>query len=242
MDAARLDALAQALGGRGCVVKDGFVVKTWGSQSEKKDWLSSAKPVLSTLLFFAVQEGKLAGVNAKVADAGWKLSAKDAPMTFAHLANMVSGYARPEPPGQAWAYNDFAIMLYQKTLFDRVFKDDPDKVAADRFAPLGFEDGLSFDRRRRLRASVRDFARIAWFWLNKGQWDGKPVLPRSFFDDYQRPHVPQGLARQPRGRDGRLSQDRQLRRRIEPLQHGGTGRSTGSTGGSTPRSARNATG
>ncbi len=99
MDAARLEALARALSGRGCVVKDGFVVKTWGSQSEKKDWYSSAKPVLSTLLFFAIQEGKVAGVDAKVIDAGWKLSEKDAPMTFAHLANMVSGYARPGTAG-----------------------------------------------------------------------------------------------------------------------------------------------
>jgi hypothetical protein len=123
-----------------------------------------------------------------------RLSEKDAAMTFAHLANMTSGYARPEPPGQAWAYNDFAIRLYQKTLFDQVFADDPDRVAATRFAPLGLEDGLSFDpKRRRLSASVRDFARVAWFWLNKGSWDGRQVLSRRFFDDYQRPHVPADL-------------------------------------------------
>ena len=60
-------------------------------------------------------------------------------MTFRHLANMTSGYARPEEPGKAWAYNDFAIQLYQKTLFDRVFKDDPDAVAnaAARLGGLG---------------------------------------------------------------------------------------------------------
>ncbi|MFO0950253.1 MAG: hypothetical protein U0835_03700 [Isosphaeraceae bacterium] len=168
-------------------------MKSWGDQSLRRDWASSAKPVLSTLLFFAVHEGKLRGVDARVADAGWPLREKDAGMTFAHLANMISGYARPEPPGSAWAYNDYAIMLYQKTLFDRVFKADANEVAATRFAPLGLQDGLAFDGRRRLKASVRDFARLGWFWLNRGEWAGKQVLPRQFFDEYLKPHVPSSL-------------------------------------------------
>ena len=176
------------------MIKNGAVVKTWGSQSQRGNWASSSKPVLSTLLFFAIDQGKLAGVDARVGDQGWKLADKDRAMTFAHLANMTSGYARPEPPGEAWAYNDYAIQLYQKTLFDHVFQGDPDQVAATCFAPLQLEDGLQFDpKRRRLLTSVRDFARVAWFWLNKGNWNGRQVLPRKFFDDYQRPHVPAGL-------------------------------------------------
>ena len=91
-----LDRLAEVLGGRGCIVKDGYVVKAWGDQAKKKDWASSAKPVLSTLLLFAVQEKKISGVDAKIVDLGWPLSDKDRSMTFAHLANMTSGYARPE--------------------------------------------------------------------------------------------------------------------------------------------------
>ena len=47
---------------------------------------------------------------------------------------MTGGYARPEPPGAAWAYNDFAIQLYQKTLFDRVFRADPVGSSATRIA------------------------------------------------------------------------------------------------------------
>ena len=194
LDGSKLDALAALLGGRGCVIKNGAVVKTWGAQSQRGNWASSSKPVLSTLLFFAIDQGKLAGVDARVGDQGWKLADKDRAMTFAHLANMTSGYARPEPPGAAWAYNDYAIQLYQKTLFDHVFQGDPDQVAAACFAPLQLEDGLQFDpKRRRLLTSVRDFARVAWFWLNKGNWNGRQVLPRKFFDDYQRPHVPAGL-------------------------------------------------
>jgi CubicO group peptidase (beta-lactamase class C family) len=193
LDAAKLDELATRLGGRGCVVSSGAVVKSWGSQSERKDWASSAKPVLSTLLFFAIQEGKVAGVETRVDDLWKGLSPKDQPMTLAHLANMTSGYARPEPPGAAWAYNDYAIMLYQSTLFDRIFRADPDAVAAYHFRDLQLEDGLTFDGRRRMKASVRDFARIAWFWVNKGRWGDQQVLEARFFDQYRKPQVPANL-------------------------------------------------
>jgi CubicO group peptidase (beta-lactamase class C family) len=196
MEPAWLDRLALALGGRGCVIKDGYVVKSWGSQEEVSDWFSSAKPVLSSLLFFAIQEGAVSGPDALLRDLGLRLSQKDQAMTFRHLASMTSGYGRPEAPGAAWAYNDFAINLYQKALFDRVFRGDPDQVANDprRFGALGLEDGLRFrPTNRRLSASVRDFARIAWFWLNQGNWNGRQVLNRRFFRDYLKPGVPAGL-------------------------------------------------
>ncbi len=193
MDADALDALASALGGRGCVVKDGYVVKTWGDQAERSDWLSSAKPVLSTLLFFTIQEGKVKSVDQPIIEFGWPLIGKDQGITFRHLGAMTSGYARPDPPGAAWAYNDFAIQLYQKTLFDKVFQGDPDAIAAvpERFGALQLEDGLHFiAEKRRLKASVRDFARIAWFWLNRGKWGERQVLPARFFDEYMKPQTP----------------------------------------------------
>ncbi|MBI2434039.1 MAG: serine hydrolase, partial [Candidatus Hydrogenedentes bacterium] len=125
MSAALLDELTNTLGGRGCVIRDGHLVKHWGNQAERGDWASSAKPVLSTLLFFAVEEGLVKSVDQPIAEFGWELKEKDKGITFRHLGAMMSGYARPEPAGAAWAYNDFAIQLYQKTLFDRVFKGDP---------------------------------------------------------------------------------------------------------------------
>jgi len=141
-----------------------------------------------------MEEKKIAGVDARIADCGWELAEKDRAMTFRHLANMVSGYGRPEKPGEAWAYNDYGIMLYQKTLFDRVFREDPEAVAKTRFAALGLEDGLRFRAsNRRMSASVRDFARIAWFWLNKGEWNGRQVLPRRLLERYQKPQVARDL-------------------------------------------------
>lgn len=74
---------AQDLGGRGCIVKDGFIIKQWGDQAQVGDWMSSSKPVLSTLLFFAIEEGLVKGVDQPISDFGWELKPKDQPMTFA---------------------------------------------------------------------------------------------------------------------------------------------------------------
>ncbi len=195
MDAAALDKLAKALGGRGCVIKDGFVVKEWGDQAEIGDWFSSAKPVLSTLLFFAIEEGLVKSVDQPIAGFGWNLQPRHKGITFRHLGAMTSGYARPEAAGESWAYNDYAIQLYQKTLFDKVFKAHGNKVAATpkRLGPLEFEDGLNFNSKHRLKASVRDFARIAWFWRQKGNWNGRQLLPKHYFDQYMRPQTPKDL-------------------------------------------------
>jgi len=195
MNSALLDQLAKQLGGRGCVVKDGYMVKSWGNQAQVSDVLSSAKPVLSTLLFFAIEEGLVKSVDQPIAEFGWELKEKDRATTFRNLGAMNSGYARPEPPGEAWAYNDYAIQLYQMTLFDKVFKEDA-KVAAEnpkRLGALGFEDGLKFSDKRRISASVRDVARIAWFWENNGNWNGKQVLPKRYFDEYRRPQTKRNL-------------------------------------------------
>ena len=196
VNAELLERLEQLLGGRGCVVKDGYLIKAWGDQAQVGDWYSSAKPVLSTLLFFALQEGLIKSVDQPIMDFGWEFQPKDKGITFRHLGSMSSGYARPEPAGKAWAYNDFAIQLYQITLFDNVFKGDAKTIAEDpkRLGRLHFQDGLTFSKKRRLSASVRDFARLVWFWSNKGKWGGKQLLPRAFFDEYMKPQTPKDLA------------------------------------------------
>ncbi len=194
MDGALLDSLAQNLGGRGCVVKNGYVLKEWGDLSELGDWMSSVKPLFGTLLFFAMEEGLVKGVDDRIADLGWDLKPKDRGMTFLHLMNMTSGYARSEKPGMAWAYNDYAIQLYQKSLFDKVFQTHATEVLRSRLGVLQFEDDIHFRQDKpRLKASVRDFARLAWFWLQMGYWHGKQILPKHYFDVYMRPLTPKDL-------------------------------------------------
>ena len=99
---AKLDELRAATGWtstgttfRGFVVKGGCNVKSWGSESQKADWASAVKPLMSTMLFWAIKEGRTSGVNAKIAPYGWDMTAPDQSMTWRHLANMIGGYALP---------------------------------------------------------------------------------------------------------------------------------------------------
>jgi hypothetical protein len=124
---AKLDTFKAATGNRaGVVIRDGFLVYKWGSIAGKFDWASAAKPLISTMLFFAVEEGRLSGVDDFVSLAGWDLTEEDQELRFSDLANMISGYALPEAPGEAWGYNDVAISLYNKSLFTNIFGQKPD--------------------------------------------------------------------------------------------------------------------
>ena len=204
LDSSMLDQFASNVGGIGCIVKDGYMVKTWGTQSSKGDWASAAKPVISTMLFFAINEGLLPGVDALVNPVaedlyGVSLLPKDQNMSFRHLANMMSAYALPEDPGTHWGYNDYAIQLYAETLFDGVFQQSANAAAtaANRLGQLQFEDGSIFSSRGGygIHTSPRDFARIGWLWLNKGYWNSTQILPQSFFTNYLKPDVPNNAPR-----------------------------------------------
>ncbi len=196
LDSDKLDAFVQGLGGDGCIVKDGTLIKTWGRFDQNGDWASAAKPVLSTLLLLAVQEKRLASVDTLVKEVGWSLAEKDAPMTFRHLANMVSGYACGEAPGKAWGYNDFAIQLYAKSL-EKVFQQPLEQALTQRLDVLRFEDGTLFGSRHGtgVTASPRDFARLGWLWLNRGRWNGKQLLSSPLMEQFLRSGVPADLPR-----------------------------------------------
>ncbi len=201
-DPAGLAAFTRAVGGDGVVVRDGCLVAAWGRPDRRGDWASAAKPVMSTLLLFMVHEGRLASLDARVAPwvekalPGKKLLTKDVSMTFRHLANMTSGYARAEAPGVAWAYNDYGIALY-RALLGNVLGASFDDATCERLAALQFQDGGIFGSRGGggVNASPRDFARIGWFWLRQGAWGGQTLLPKALFAAHCRPQVPTDLPR-----------------------------------------------
>jgi CubicO group peptidase (beta-lactamase class C family) len=188
LDAAKLDALRELVGGRGCVVRNGQLAYTWGDVKKSADVASAAKPVISTLLMRAVAEGRLKSVDDRVADVEPRLrdlnGGKDSAITWRHLASQMSGYGLTERPGEAYGYNDFALALYYQTLTSKVFKATGTDVLKTRLAePLQFEDEHKFDalgpdRPGRLALSVRDFARFGWLCLHEGDWNGRQVIPR----------------------------------------------------------------
>ena len=116
-------------------------------------------------------------------------------MTFRHLGAMMSGYARPEPAGTAWSYNDYAIQLYQKTLFDKVYAADPKQACEhpQRLGALGLQDGLQFASNRRISASVRDWRADLLVLDEPRAMAGPAVLAQHYFDEYQKPQVPMDL-------------------------------------------------
>lgn len=187
----KLDALKQLVGGRGCVARHGCMVFSWGDQSKSSDVASAFKPVLSTLMLMAVQEGRLNSVDELVADFEPRLKTlnkgKDAGITWRHLASQTSGYGLIEPPGAAYAYNDFALTLYYTLLTQKVFQTNGTEVLRTHLAePLQFEDNYSFNAFRRpnrdgrLALSVRDFARIGLLYLRHGQWRGQQIIRPKF--------------------------------------------------------------
>jgi CubicO group peptidase (beta-lactamase class C family) len=186
LDASKLQSLRDLVGGRGCVVRQGCLVFTWGDVSKSEDLASAAKPVISTLLFFAVQEGKLKSVDEPVALFEPRLKdlngGKDARITWRHLASQTSGYGLAEAPGEAFGYNDFALALYYQTLTAKVFQESGTNILKTRLAnTLGFQDRYAFDalgpdRPGRLALSLRDFARFGLLYLRGGRWGDKQVL------------------------------------------------------------------
>jgi CubicO group peptidase (beta-lactamase class C family) len=190
---ARLDALRDLAGGRGCVVRQGYLVYTWGDAGRSGDVASACKPVISTLLLLAVQEGKLRGVDDPVATFEPRLGTlnggKDAALTWRHLASQTSGYGLAEPPGRAYSYNDYALALYYDVLTRQVYRDDGTHVLKTHLADaLQFQDRYTFeafgphDRPGRLALSVRDFARFGLLYLRKGRWQDRQILRPELVD------------------------------------------------------------
>jgi CubicO group peptidase (beta-lactamase class C family) len=187
LSAVKLQALAKLVGGRGCVVRHGYLVYTWGNPARRGDIASAVKPIISTLLLLAVQQGKIASVDARVADWEPGLRAlnrgKDVAITWRHLASQTSGYGLSERPGEAYAYNDFALALYYDTLMQRVYQQAGTRVLEEQLGNvLGFQDPYTFeafgshDRPGRLAISVRDLARFGLLMARRGKWKQRQVL------------------------------------------------------------------
>jgi CubicO group peptidase (beta-lactamase class C family) len=179
----KLDALRDLVGGRGCVVKGGTLVTSWGDLTKSADVASAVKPVISTLLLLAVQEGRLESVDAAVSRVEPRLTGKNEGITWRQLASQTSGYGLAEPPGAAYSYNDYAIALYFDSLMTGVFRRPGTEVVRSRLGDvLGFQDPVSFeafgptDRPGRLAISVRDFARFGLLVLRGGKWGDRQVV------------------------------------------------------------------
>ena len=194
MDAGKLAAFSTFAGGRGCVVRGGRMVYTWGDAAKRGDVASAAKPVYSHLLFKALELGKIKSLDDKVrlleprlAHLNPHLQYKDSLITWRHLATQTSCYGVWEQPGAAFDYNDWQMALFWDLLFLKAYGASyatvDEKVLHPLLAdPIGCEDKptlMAFgtkNRAGRLAISPRDFARFGLLYLRKGRWNGKPLI------------------------------------------------------------------
>lgn len=173
MSKQKLEAMAVLAGGRGCVVKGGAMVFTWGDQSKSGDVASAMKPVITTLMLMAVEEGRIKSVEDRVTVFEPRLVGKNEGITWRQLASQMSGYGLAERPGEAYSYNDFALALYYDTLMEKVYREKGTEVLKKKLGDvLGFEDRYTFevfgpgDRKGRLGIFGQGFCAV-WF-------DGSP--------------------------------------------------------------------
>ncbi|MFK5924015.1 MAG: serine hydrolase [Verrucomicrobiota bacterium] len=194
LDKVRLKAFRQFVGGRGCVIRKGYLVYSWGDISRRQDIASAAKPIYSHFLFKAVQDGRISSLDEKVVK--WEprlqglnsaLSYKDRLITWRHLANQTSCYQVGEQPGSAFNYNDWQMALFWDTLFLQVYQSSYEEVDEKVFRallaePMGCQDEptmLSFGQQHlpgRVAMSVRDFARFGLLYLNQGKWGDETLI------------------------------------------------------------------
>lgn len=191
MDAERLRQFAGMVGGHGCVVRHGCLAATWGEWQQRADVASAVKPWYAHLLFRAIEDGKVPGLDQVVVEVEPRLLGKDRSITWRHLATQTSCYGVGERPGEAFDYNDWQMALFFDTLLERVYKAS--HATADQrilhpllTGPLGCEDDPTFlafgreDRPGRLAVSPRDFARFGLLYLRHGSWRGRQLLSRGF--------------------------------------------------------------
>ncbi len=194
MDSERLDAFRDFVGGRGCVVRHGYMVYSWGDVSKRADVASACKPWYTHFLFKALEDGRIPSLDQKAVrweprlkDINKELGYKDRGITWRHLANQITCYGLGEKPGTAYAYNDWQMALFWDTLFRKVYgatyQDVDEKVLHPQLTDiLQCQDNptlMAFgtrDRPGRVGISVRDFARFGLLYLRKGNWKGKQLI------------------------------------------------------------------
>ncbi len=194
LSAEGLRAFAGHVGGRGCVVRHGCMVHTWGDAALRGDVASAAKPWYSHFLLRAFETGLVPDLDQPVveweprlAEINAALGHKDRAITWRHLANQTSCYGVAEAPGTAYDYNDWQMALFWDLLFQKVYGASFDTVDAQVLHPLltdalGCQDEPTFmafdtgDRPGRVGVSPRDFARFGLLYLHGGVWRGRQFL------------------------------------------------------------------
>ena len=194
VDTNGLAAFVEYVGGCGCIVRGGRIVYAWGNYSDRGDVSSAVKPVFAHLVYKAIEEGLIDGLDSPLAEfepgvvkLNEELSFKDADITWRHLLTQTSCYGVTEEPGTAFNYSDYQTALMIDALVLKVYRTGFDEFDEKVLRPvltdlLQCRDEPTINHERslpgRLRISARDFARFGLLYLRGGEWRGKQIVPR----------------------------------------------------------------
>lgn len=211
LDAGRLAGVRDALDGRGCVVRHGYLAFQWGDIAARGDVASAAKPVYTHFLLKAWEDGRIPSLDERVVRYEPRLATlnpdgKDGRITWRHLATQTACYGVAEPPGAAFCYNDWQMALFWDLLFQKVYGAGYENVDARVLRPmladpLGCQDQPTLtafgpqDRPGRLAISPRDFARFGLLYLRGGRWRGRQLIRREHAAMVVRSPLPASLPR-----------------------------------------------
>lgn len=187
LDPEKLSRLS--LGRHGCIVRYGYMVKTWGDPTFLGPGGSETKPFFTHFLFKAVEEGRLPSIHDKVVDFEPRLrflnpdlAYKDREITWAQTAMQTSCYGTRDRPGTAYDYNDYNMALFGDTLYFQVYgaaswDEVTEKILRLKLTlPMQWEDNQAYDHHGRLRTSARDHCRFGLLYLRKGKWKDRQLL------------------------------------------------------------------
>jgi CubicO group peptidase (beta-lactamase class C family) len=132
-------------------------------------------------------------------------------ISILHLATHTAGFDKPGgyvwlryEPGTRWVYSDGGTN-WLADMLTNVYRQDLKELLFDRvFTPIGIgpqdltwrnnayrEDTLNGIKRREIgsgiRANVDAMARIGYLYLQRGQWEGRQLIPADFVDTVRRP-------------------------------------------------------
>jgi len=178
-----------------------------GDPEKLRDTQSASKSALSALLATAIAQGHIASVDQRVVDlmpewAPLNTDPRAATLTLRHLLTLTAGFAldsgprtrsgtaAPLPvreawarplaaePGQVFAYDNSVTPLLAAVLEKATGMPLADYARQQLVGPLALAEPSYHHSIVHLR--TLDMAKLGQLYLQRGQWNGKPLVPEGF--------------------------------------------------------------
>ena len=195
-DPEKLDSFVDHVGGSGCVIRGGKMVKSWGHDDHPLDIASAVKVVYAHFVYMLIKDGRIESLDdpvmvfePRLRDLNADLKYKDRKITWRHLVTQTACYGVREAPGTAFDYSDYQSALLIDTVVFNVLRTGYYRADEKLLGPMladriGMQDSPTLDGPNvppgRLRISARDFARFGLLYMRGGKWRSRQVIPPSY--------------------------------------------------------------